>query len=70
MPKVAGPFQLLTSCRNEQPRFEPREQWPIDSPCAKPQVEVRGSPGDSIVLKIDGYEGRRHLPIIQTRLAA
>ncbi|PHR97401.1 MAG: hypothetical protein COA78_27775 [Blastopirellula sp.] len=55
---------------NEQPRFEPRKHWPIDSPCAKPQVEVQGSPGDPIVLKIDCLAGRRHLPIIQTRQAA
>ena len=55
---------------NEQPRLEPRVRWPIDSPCAKPQVEVQGNPGDSIVLKIDCLAGRRHLPIIQTRQAA
>ena len=55
---------------NEQPRHEPRERWPRGSPCAKPQVDVEGEPGDPIVLKIDCLEGRRHLPIIRTRQAA
>ena len=68
--KTPNEVYYFRPAANEQPRFEPREQWPIDSPCAKPQVEVRGSPGDPIILKIDGYEGRRHLPIIQSRLAA
>jgi putative transposase len=55
---------------NEQPRFELRERWPIDSPCAKPQVEVDGEPGDPIVLEFDCLEGRRHLPIIRSRREA
>ncbi len=55
---------------NEQPRFELRERWPVDSPCAKPQVEVDGDPGDAIVLELDCLEGRRHLPIIRSRRAA
>ena len=55
---------------NEQPRHEPRERWPPRSPCAKPQVDIVGKPGDQIVLEIDCLEDRRHLPIIRTRLAA
>jgi Integrase core domain len=55
---------------HEQPRREPREGWPRDSPCAKPQVDIEGEPGDPIVLEIDCLEGRRHLPIIRTRRAA
>ena len=55
---------------SEQPRHEPRERWPRGSPCAKPQVDVEGEPGDPIVLEIDCLEGRRHLPIIRARRAA
>ncbi len=55
---------------NEQSRLEPRERWPRGSPCASPQVELEGEPGDPIVLEIDCLEGRRHLPIILARHAA
>ena len=55
---------------SEQQRHEPRERWPRGSPCAKPQVDVEGEPGDPIVLEIDCLEGRRHLPIIRARRAA
>jgi len=55
---------------NERPRLEPRDRWPRGSPCAKPQADVEGEPGDSIVFEIDCLEGRRHLPIIGARHAA
>ena len=55
---------------NEQPRHEPRERWPCGSPCATPQVDIDGAPGDPIVLEIDCLAGRRHLPIIHARRAA
>jgi hypothetical protein len=55
---------------HEQPRREPREGWPRGSPCAAPQVDIDGEPGDPIVLEIDCLEGRRQLPIIRTRRAA
>ena len=55
---------------NGQPRIEPRKRWPRGSPCARPQVDVEGEPGDPIVLEIDCHEGRRHLPIIRARRAA
>jgi len=55
---------------NEQPRLEPRQRWPRGSPCAKPQVDIQGEPGDPVVLAIDCLEGRRHLPIIRARRAA
>jgi transposase len=54
---------------NEQPRLEPRDRWPRSSPCARPQVEIDGEPGDPIVLEIDCLDGRRHLPIIRARAA-
>jgi putative transposase len=55
---------------NEQPRHEPRQRWPRGLPCAKPQVDVDGDPGDPIVLEIDAFQGRRHLPLIRARRAA
>lgn len=55
---------------HERPRREPREGWPRGSPCAVPQVEIDGEPGDPIILVIDCLDGRRHLPIIRTRRAA
>jgi hypothetical protein len=55
---------------NEQPRFELRERWPRDSPCAKPQVEIEGELGDLILLDIDCLESRRHVPVINVRRAA
>ena len=55
---------------NQQPRLEPRERWPRGSPCARPQVEIDGEPGDRIVLDIDCLDGRRHLPIIRAQRAA
>ena len=58
------------SAANEQPRFEPRPHWPRGSPCAKPQVNVKGEPGDPIILEIDCLENRPHLPIIRARHAA
>ncbi len=55
---------------HEQSRREPRSGWPRGSPCAKPQVDIEGEPGDPIVLEIDCLEGRRHLPVISTHRAA
>ena len=55
---------------NEQPRLEPRERWPRGSPCARPQVDIDGEPGDPIVVEVDCLEGRRHLPIIRAHRAA
>ena len=55
---------------NEQPRLEPRKRWPRGSPCAKPQVDVDGQPGDPIHIGIDFLEGRRHLPILNARRVA
>ena len=55
---------------NAQPRHELRECWPRGAPCAKPQVDIDGEPGDPIVLEIDCLEGRCHLPVLGTRLAA
>jgi putative transposase len=55
---------------NEQPRIEPRRNWPRGSPCAKPQANIDGALGDPVIFEIDCLEGRRHLPIIRERHAA
>ena len=55
---------------SERPRLEPHERWPRGSPCARPQVDIKGGPGDPIVFEIDCLEGSRHLPVICARRAA
>ena len=55
---------------NEQSRIEPRRDWPRKSPCANPQVDVDGKPGDPVIIEIDCHEGRRPLPIVLARHAA
>jgi hypothetical protein len=55
---------------NEQLRFEPRKRWPRGSPCSSPQASIEGNPGDPMILEIDCFHGRRHLPIIHARQAA
>ena len=55
---------------NEQPRIEPRRRWPRGSPCAEPQVEIDGEPGDAVLFELDCHNGRRHLPIIRVCPAA
>jgi putative transposase len=55
---------------NEQPRIEPRQNWPRGSPCAKPHVGVEGEPGAAIIVEIACQEGRRHLPVVCVRRVA
>ena len=43
---------------NEQSRIEPRRDWPRKSPCANPQVDVNGKPGDPVIIEIDCHQGR------------
>jgi len=52
------------------PRFEPRPRWPRRSPCAAPQVLVRGQPGVRLELEVHHHSGRRHLPIVTLVRAA
>src|SRR5262249_49921512 len=52
------------------PRFEPRRGWPRASPCAKPQVVIKGQPGAKSELKLDFVAGRRHLPRVSLTRAA
>jgi putative transposase len=68
--KTPNEVHFSRAAANEQPRLEPRKNWPRGSPCAKPQVAIEGNPGDAIVLEIDCLENRRHLPVIRVRRAA
>ena len=71
-PPTLAPQQVtgLVGRDREQPRLEPRQRWPRGSPCASPQVEIKGEPGDPVILEIDCFHGRRHLPVIRARQAA
>jgi transposase InsO family protein len=55
---------------NGRPRFEPRPNWPTQSPCASPQTSVKGKPGTKLSLQIGHLEGRTHLPVVRLREAA
>ena len=68
--KTPNEVYFSRSPANEQPRIEPRRNWPRGSPCAKPQVGMDGAPGDRVIIEIDCHEGRRHLPIVRARHAA
>ncbi len=61
-------FGRRPACR--LPRFEPRPRWPRPSPCARPNVLVRGSPGVVIELKVRHHAGRKHLPVVGLRRPA
>jgi len=49
---------------NRVPRFETRARWPRGSPCAKPQVLVKGQSGVRLELGIRFEGGRKHLPVV------
>lgn len=55
---------------NRRPRLEPRAKWPRGSPCARPQVLVRGQPGAEVQLAVTYLQGRKHLPIVRVQRAA
>jgi putative transposase len=59
---------LVPAC--ERPRFEPRARWPRSAPCAFPHVPVAGHRGAPIHLDIRYHTGRRHLPIVDLKIAA
>jgi transposase InsO family protein len=52
------------------PRFEPRRRWPRGSPCAQPQVKVRGRRGARLDLHVSFRVNRKHLPIVELKRAA
>jgi transposase InsO family protein len=49
---------------NRLSRFEPRARWPRGSPCAKPQVLIKGKPGARLELSVTFHGGRKHLPVV------
>ena len=63
----ATPNEVYTddrpACR--RPRFEPRAAWPRGSPCAAPQVLVKGQPGAILNIKVTFLAGRKHLPLVK-----
>ena len=59
---------LLPAC--ERPRYEPRARWPRSAPCASPHAPVAGHHGAPIRLDVRYHRGRKHLPIVDLRLAA
>jgi putative transposase len=61
-------FARRSACR--APRFETRAAWPRGSPCALPQVLVKGKPGATLDFAVDFVGGRRHLPTVTIRRAA
>jgi putative transposase len=52
------------------PRFEPRQRWPRDAPCAAPQTAIRGCCGTRLELHIRFRLRRKHLPIVELNHAA
>ncbi len=61
-------FGRQPACR--APRFEPRAAWPRGSPCAQPQVLVKGQAGVQVQLTVTFVGHRRHLPRVTLRRAA
>jgi len=61
-------FGSFPACR--RPRFEPRDRWPRQSPCARPHALVRGQPGVVLELRVEHRAGRKHLPIVTLHRAA
>jgi putative transposase len=55
---------------NERPRYEPRARWPRSARCASPQAPVSGHCGAPIRLDVRYHRDRKHLPIVDLRLAA
>ena len=55
---------------NERPRYEPRARWPRSARCAYPHAPVASNQGSPIRLDVRYDGGRKHLPIVDLRLAA
>jgi hypothetical protein len=59
-----------TPAANEEPRFEPRAKWPVESRCAKPVVKIKGKRGARLQLVVSRFENRSHLPVVDLRPAS
>jgi len=60
--------RIPAACR--RPRWEPRQRWPADSPCASPEAKVRDEPGVRLELVVEHYQERNHLPIVTLKRVA
>ena len=61
-------YKMAPAC--ERPRYEPRARWPRTVSCAFPHAPVAGNCGAPIRLDVRYDGGRKHLPIVDLRLAA
>ncbi len=59
---------LPPACEN--PRYEPRPNWPKQSKYASPQALAERKRSKSVQLDVRFLEGRRHLPVVSLRRAA
>ena len=55
---------------NRRRRYEPRKRWPTEGRCAAPQASIKGERDVRLGLRVDFFEGRRHLPVVELRSAA
>ena len=53
-----------------KPRYEPRRRWPVGSPCAAPQVEIKGRPGVRLQLIVTFLDGDQRLPVVELQEVA
>ena len=58
------------SAGSTKPRHEPRRHWPRSSTCAGPQAAVRGRRGVRLEVVVRDRAGRKHLPVVELKLAA
>jgi hypothetical protein len=54
---------------NELPRFEPRREWPLRSPCAAPLAKAKEERGARFTLVLKLMEGRKHLSVVELQRA-
>jgi transposase InsO family protein len=61
-----SPWEVYSGLRpaNVRPRFESRENWPANGPCASPQTAVQGERGKRLSLVVGSVDGRRRLPVV------
>jgi transposase InsO family protein len=55
---------------NRKARWEPRPNWPEDSPCAAPQANPKRMLPSRVAIVVRFHEGSRHLPIVEVKRAA
>ncbi len=64
------PFTVSAVFSNGTTRWSGTPDWPRGSPCASPQTEIDGDPGDAFTFDIEAFRGHRFLPIIRISRAA